>query len=477
MSQVSVDADVDLDIDFKTLKSEKISLAKERIGGENVFAEHSTLSNDSFGDIIMIVELYNTYIKLYSQILDEKSVNEDVKLTEINYERFIDCVKDDENTETNYKYFVSIVETILRIFINNDRRFVKTRDSFAQINSFSLQDLCRVVLQLDKNVCNIVESSSEVVLQQDMAHVQSITNICDAFVYWKGKIQRKDRVIIEDLYMTDFKSFKQKQKIDLIVGLCLSILNLDIFLTSFNELHFKITEKKSEIRSLKAKLLELETKGDSKEHQDVFGKLKTLEAELTNLTNFMNTCVRKEPIGHDAEENTYWRFEFLPDYIIRETPNNMDIDDLLKANMTQKKMISKENKWFRYSINKNELYDLINYLGMKSMSNSKLIIELKKYRKIEKPTNEEAVCEEKIENNFENLNIKRSIRVKNKKTEKDNEQDEEMPKVIENKESSIFDIYNHLEPIDALYKVSLRFKIIIFSSVIFFYCQDLSRFQ
>jgi hypothetical protein len=127
------------------------NLPVTHIGGQKVFNDFPKLKNHLFGDIIMIIELYNSYIKLYEKIIDLESLKEDVILSEIDFSKFIQLLIDDKNSEKNFKYFLSIIETLLRIIMNNDKSVLSFYyKEKIEINRLTIQDLCRIILQIDR---------------------------------------------------------------------------------------------------------------------------------------------------------------------------------------------------------------------------------------------------------------------------------------------------------------------------------------
>lgn len=124
---------------------------KAVIGGHEVFDEKAQLSNAQFGDVIMIIELYNGYLKLYEKIMDHESIAEDIKLSKIEYDKFIDMLYN-TNDEANKKYLFSIIETLIKIILNNDKMNGSRKIlDHVKLNKFNLQDITRVLLQ--ENFC------------------------------------------------------------------------------------------------------------------------------------------------------------------------------------------------------------------------------------------------------------------------------------------------------------------------------------
>ena len=190
---IEVDSDDDFDLDFKRqnteLKKEKerLKLASKTIGGEDVFAEHPTLSNDLFGDLIMTIELYNTHMRLLEELLDEENFKEDVKLTKIDYDKLMECLKDDENSEDNFNYFISIIETLLRVLMSSDKNIIKKNiNSISQINKFNRQDLCRIALQIDRKLCDSYNLNTESL--HPIYDLKVISNTMDVLMYDDTKV-------------------------------------------------------------------------------------------------------------------------------------------------------------------------------------------------------------------------------------------------------------------------------------------------
>jgi hypothetical protein len=63
------------------------------------------------------------------------------------------------------------------------------------------------------------------------------------FFFFLFKIKKNDR-ILQDLFEIELGKFKIHQKLDLINGLCMRLLTLDVFFSGFNDLNAKIEEKK-----------------------------------------------------------------------------------------------------------------------------------------------------------------------------------------------------------------------------------------
>ncbi len=180
------------------------------------------------------------------------------------------------------------------------------------------------------------------------------------------------------------------------------------------------------------------------------------------MKNFLNNCDHKEPIGQDSEQNTYWKFNCLPNYIIREARNKLSFDDFLNDKKVKKK-INKSTKWFKYNLNTQEFKSLIRYLNRNEDSNEKLIAAL---RNLEEAQNVDDLLIEKNDQKTEtqtnprhSLNVRRSKRIN--KISDDISQDEEEDGeeiILATKEDSIFEMFNELEPIDALYNASFKLK-------------------
>ena len=181
---------------------------------------------------------------------------------------------------------------------------------------------------------------------------------------------------------------------------------------------------------------------------------------------FFSKCERKEPLGQDSEQNIYWKFDCLPNHVVRESRNQIGFDEFLKENKV-KKEINKSTFWFKYKLDTPELSNLIRYLSMNEKSNEKIISKLKTLKV--SPSIDDSPVENKNETNIENpvkidqlLNIRRSERI-NKTSDKISngleEEDEEIVFVNKlDKETSIFEMFQELEPIDALYNVSTGCK-------------------
>ena len=154
-----------------------------KIGGNDVFNEFPKLQNNVFGDVVMIIESYNAYIKLYGQIKSDDILLEDIKLPKIEYDKFIQMLNDEENKEENHKYYLSIVETLLRVIMNNDKYMLSNNFSEKfKINDFSMQDLCRVILQLNTKT-NVVED-----IEMEGVSDRNIKSTFDLFLYQEDKV-------------------------------------------------------------------------------------------------------------------------------------------------------------------------------------------------------------------------------------------------------------------------------------------------
>jgi len=430
----------------KRINEEHSTVNKEAlivIGGELAFREcNPKISNNIFGDLIMVIELYNTYVKLYGQIMDHESLQEDVKVTKIDYDKLIECLN--ENESSSFSYFVSIIETMLRMIVNNDKSFVVNNFSEKiKINNFSIQDVCRAVLQLDKKIASLEDN-----LEEARSDGQKLTSIFDLFLYQTDK----DR-LISDLFKIELNKFNFEQKLELLTVLCLRLLNLEVFLNCFNELTTKISEKKSGIKECKSIIADIESKNvnfkqsqvltEDKKYQILVKKLNKLMGEKDEMVNFMSKCARIEPIGCDNEQNFYWRFECLPDCIVREIRINED-----------------SSNWYKYSLNNHELNDLIKYLGVNFKSNIKLIADLKQFRKqssshqridefLIKPAKEPVEILD-IEQKF---NIRRSTRIAVKKIVENNSEEDSSDEDIMIENETLFDKYTNLEPLDCLFNI------------------------
>ena len=185
------------------------------------------------------------------------------------------------------------------------------------------------------------------------------------------------------------------------------------------------------------------------------------------MKKFLNSCARIEPIGRDNEDNTYWEFDCLPDYIVRETSSKINIDDLIMNSKKTKRTVNKSTFWYKYSLKTNELTDLIKFLRINYTANLNIITKLKAYKKNQATTQQidgfliknaekaESPAKAEIEQKF---NIRRSTRISSKQeiTKNDSgDSDNEPEVIIDDSKKSYFDAYNHLEPIDALFNVNI----------------------
>ena len=400
------------------------------IGGVLAFDEYPKIDNNYFGDLIMVIELYNTYLKLYEQIMDHKSLQEDVKVSKIDYEKLMECLND----ESSNSYFHSIIETILRMIVN-DKSFSANFTEKIKINNFTIQEVCRVVLQTDRKMSSSTEENES----------GNSKSIFDLFLYPKDQIG-----IISNLFTIDLNRFKFEQKLELIKLLSSKLLNLEVFLNCFNELTSKISEKKNGIKDCKSKMAEIKSDlATEKKLQNLVQKMDKLVGEKDEMVKFLNKCARIEPIGCDNEQNLYWRFECLSNCIIREIRVGEEA--------------ANNSNWFKHCLDNHDLNDLIKFLGINYKANLKLISDLKQFRKVVSPSNQqidgflikpEKPAEEIV--NIETFNIRRSTRIAAKTTVKINNEEEssEEEDIIENNENeSIFDKYSNLEPLDCLYNI------------------------
>ena len=437
------------------------------IGGKSVFENGQR--NYLFGDMIMSIELYNTYVKLYGQIMDERSLQEDVKLPKIEIEKMLSCLNEVDSSTDSYKYFLSIIETMLRMIVNNEKNFVANNFSEKiKFNSFTIQDICRVVIQNDLKRLNLIEDTN--------VDSSVSTSVFDLFMHCGDSVEEncsdESRISCE-LFKTELNKLTFEQRLDLISVLCMRLLNLDVFLNCFSELTAKISEKKSSIKECKLKMAEIEanvkasktTLADDKKYQNLVQKLNKLVLERDEMVKFLNKCARIEPIGFDSEKNTYWKFECLSDCIIRECRNELfSVEDLMLNKTKEYDSIV----WFKHEMNNHELNDLIKYLGNNYKANLKLISDLKQFRKvapaqqideflIKKPVEPPAEVVD-IEQKF---NIRRSTRLASKVTTKFEENDSDEDEVVTSSNESkvsMFDLYNNLEPLDALYNILNHFN-------------------
>ena len=205
----------EFDLDFRKQKielkkeQEKIKLSSKTIGGENVFSEHPTLSNSIFGDLIMTIEFYNTHMILLKELMGEADFKEDVKLAKIDYDKLIECLKDDKNGEENFKYFILIIDTLLRLFINGDKNILKRNfSSIAQINNFNRQELCRIAIQINRKLCDSHDLNTENLHQ--IQNVKAISNALSIFMYHDERVI--DCFIILCINLLNFV-FRLKQSI------------------------------------------------------------------------------------------------------------------------------------------------------------------------------------------------------------------------------------------------------------------------
>jgi hypothetical protein len=189
--------------------------------------------------------------------------------------------------------------------------------------------------------------------------------------------------------------------------------------------------------------------------------LESLKSEINELKNFLNNCDRKEPIGQDSEQNTYWKFNCLPNYIVRESRNKLSFDDFLNDKKVKKK-INKSTKWFKYNLNTQEFKSLIRYLNRNENSNESLIAAL---RKLEETQNIDDLLIEKNDQKTEtstnprhSLNVRRSKRINIISDDISQEEEDGEEIILASKEDSIFEMFNELEPIDALYNASFKLK-------------------
>ena len=171
-----------------------------------------------------------------------------------------------------------------------------------KINNFTIQEVCRVVLQTDRKMSSSTEENES----------GNSKSIFDLFLYPKDQIG-----IISNLFTIDLNRFKFEQKLELIKLLSSKLLNLEVFLNCFNELTSKISEKKNGIKDCKSKMAEIKSDlATEKKLQNLVQKMDKLVGEKDEMVKFLNKCARIEPIGCDNEQNLYWRFECLSNCII-----------------------------------------------------------------------------------------------------------------------------------------------------------------
>jgi hypothetical protein len=123
------------------------------IGGHSVYEDD--VISEQFGSIVAITESYNCYIKLYETLMDEVSIDEDVKFSRIDFYQFVE-----ELRANDFGTLYKIIETLLRIILNDEECFkklymfnVNLARSYASsriLNKFTMQEFCRVVVQFDE---------------------------------------------------------------------------------------------------------------------------------------------------------------------------------------------------------------------------------------------------------------------------------------------------------------------------------------
>lgn len=194
-------------------------------------------------------------------------------------------------------------------------------------------------------------------------------------------------------------------------------------------------------------------------------QLKELQATYNGLKEFLNSCERIKPLGVDKERNTYWKFDCLGEYIIREKSSDVDMESLADK-------VPIETTWYKYNLSdKNEMNQLIQYLNSTNDSNAtNLVSKIRKFMKeesvkpideflIKNDTNKEEKKDEITIDGSEFI-ARRSSRIANKKPSNKVDGDDD-PEIVNVPENSIFDIYNDLEPIDAGLRVNFLNRLIL----------------
>lgn len=80
------------------------------------------LDNKLFGDIALIVELYNLVVPLYQNFRSDDDEKVEIKIVRLEFEHFVKMLSDDvEGGLDGKNYFLEVLQTLLKIFINFEK--------------------------------------------------------------------------------------------------------------------------------------------------------------------------------------------------------------------------------------------------------------------------------------------------------------------------------------------------------------------